>query len=314
MSLLELNEVSQTYRGGSPLHPRVVRAVRGVSIEVKQGECLAIVGESGSGKSTLLRMIAGLEAPASGSIRFQGRPVTPRAMRGDRRRAIQMVYQNSFEATNPRFTARQVVSEPLQYFRLAPKSEQRHTVEALLRQVGIPEVEADKKVYEFSGGQLQRICIARALAAQPEVLLLDEPLSSLDVSVQAQILNLLRDLQEALGLTYVLISHDLEMVYNLASAIPIRSCCSRRSLRRRNPRRRRNRRGRADASMPTAARTPATAAEPRRPRCASFRPATARPAISLPHEATGSHPRGDLEAALAVRAAAARVQLHSAAV
>jgi oligopeptide/dipeptide ABC transporter ATP-binding protein len=132
-----------------------------------------------------------------------------------------MVYQNSFEATNPRFTARQVVSEPLQYFRLAPKSEQRHTVEALLRQVGIPEVEADKKVYEFSGGQLQRICIARALAAQPEVLLLDEPLSSLDVSVQAQILNLLRDLQEALGLTYVLISHDLEMVYNLADHLAI---------------------------------------------------------------------------------------------
>ena len=221
MSLLELNEVSQTYRGGSPLHPRVVRAVRGVSIEVKQGECLAVVGESGSGKSTLLRMIAGLEAPASGSIRFQGRPVTPRAMRGDRRRAIQMVYQNSFEATNPRFTARQVVSEPLQYFRLAPKSEQRHTVEALLRQVGIPEVEADKKVYEFSGGQLQRICIARALAAQPEVLLLDEPLSSLDVSVQAQILNLLRDLQEERGLTYVLISHDLEMVYNLADHLAI---------------------------------------------------------------------------------------------
>lgn len=221
MSLLELNEVTQTYRGGSPLHPRVVRAVRGVSLSVEQGECLAIVGESGSGKSTLLRMIAGLEAPMSGSIRFQAKPVTPRTMRGDRRRAIQMVYQNSFEATNPRFTAQQVVSEPLQYFRLAPKSAQRDSVAALLKQVGIPAMEADKKVYEFSGGQLQRICIARALAAQPEVLLLDEPLSSLDVSVQAQILNLLRDLQEELAPTYVLISHDLEMVYNLADHLAI---------------------------------------------------------------------------------------------
>lgn len=221
MRLLEMNQVSKTYRGGSPLHKRTIRAVRDVSLSVEQGECLAIVGESGSGKSTLLRLLAGLEAPDVGEIRFCNQRITPRSMDRDTRRAIQMVYQNSFEATNPRFTALQVVEEPLRYFHLAEASKRRSEVAALLEQVGIPAPELEKKVYEFSGGQLQRICIARALAAKPKLLLLDEPLSSLDVSVQAQILNLLKDLQEAYGLTYVLISHDMEMVYNLSDHLAV---------------------------------------------------------------------------------------------
>lgn len=221
MKLLEINQVSKTYRGGPLLHKRIIHAVRDISLSVEEGKCLAIVGESGSGKSTLLRLLAGLEEPDKGEIHFCNQRITPRLMERDTRRAIQMVYQNSFEATNPRFTALQVIEEPLRYFHLAEASRRRDEVTALLEQVGIPALELDKKVYEFSGGQLQRICIARALAAKPKLLLLDEPLSSLDVSVQAQILNLLKDLQEAHGLTYVLISHDLEMVYNLSDHLAV---------------------------------------------------------------------------------------------
>lgn len=220
MTILQLEQVTKCYQSGSPLHPRTIRAVDGVSLCAEAGECLAIVGESGSGKSTLLRLAAGLEPPSEGRLLFSGKPY-PKRMRGRLRRAIQLVYQNSFDAANPRFTARQVIEEPIRYFHLTPRAERRAAVARLLQTVGLPASEMDKKVTAFSGGQLQRICIARALAAQPEVVLLDEPLSSLDVSVQAQILNLLKDLQEEYRLTYLLISHDLEMVYNLADHLAV---------------------------------------------------------------------------------------------
>ena len=220
MTILQLEQVTKCYQSGSPLHPRTIRAVDGVSLCAEAGECLAIVGESGSGKSTLLRLAAGLEPPSEGRLLFSGKPY-PKRMRGRLRRAIQLVYQNSFDAANPRFTARQVIEEPIRYFHLTPRAERRDAVARLLQTVGLPASEMDKKVTAFSGGQLQRICIARALAAQPEVVLLDEPLSSLDVSVQAQILNLLKDLQEEYRLTYLLISHDLEMVYNLADHLAV---------------------------------------------------------------------------------------------
>lgn len=220
MSVIQLTHISKTYQDGSFLHTNTVHAVQNISFQIQPGECFAIVGESGSGKSTLLRMIGGLEEPTDGQRFFRERPYQKRMCRATRR-AIQIVYQNSFEAVNPRFTAAQVVEEPVRYFHLAKRNRRRTEVVQLLQKVGIPACEADKKVHEFSGGQLQRICIARALAAKPEVILLDEPLSSLDVSVQAQIINLLKDLQKEYDLTYILVSHDLEVVYNLSDHIVV---------------------------------------------------------------------------------------------
>jgi oligopeptide/dipeptide ABC transporter ATP-binding protein len=221
MSLLRIENAVKRYQSGSHLRSKTVLAVRGVSLYLEQGECLAIVGESGSGKSTLGRLAVGLEPPTEGRILFKEKELNAKRMDRGVRQALQMVYQNSFEATNPRFTARQVIEEPIRYFHLAPKSDWNARIDALLARVGIPVEEAGKKTYEFSGGQLQRICIARALAASPELILLDEPLSSLDVSVQAQILNLLKKLKEEFGLTYMLISHDLETVYNLADRLAV---------------------------------------------------------------------------------------------
>lgn len=219
MSFLEVKQVSKTYKSGGKFHSREIQAVKDVSFTMEKGECLAIVGESGSGKSTLGRMVVGLEPITDGEILFQGSKVWSKHMSKERRQALQMVYQNSFEATNPKFTAAQIVEEPLRYFRLVPPEKRREREQELLARMGIPESEMDKKAASFSGGQLQRICIARALAAAPELILLDEPLSSLDVSVQAQILNLLQDIKEEYQLTYLLISHDLEVVYYLSDRL-----------------------------------------------------------------------------------------------
>ena len=221
MSLLEIKNVSKTYESGSVLHPRKIKAVNDVSLSVQEGECFALVGESGSGKSTLGRMAVGLETCDAGEILFAEHKLNARHMNRADRQALQMVYQNSFEATNPGFTAAQVVEEPVRYFHLASGDKRREKIVSCLNKVGIPEGEMNRKAHEFSGGQLQRICIARALAADPKLILLDEPLSSLDVSVQAQILNLLKRLKEQEHLTYLLISHDLEVVYFLADRLAV---------------------------------------------------------------------------------------------
>ena len=221
MEFLELNDVSKIYEAGGKFSSKKIKAVSGVSFSMKKGECLGIVGQSGSGKSTLGRMIMGLEPPSNGHVMFQGEPAYKKKMKPDRRRKLQMVYQNSYEATNPKFSAYQVVEEPLRYFGLREKKDIKPRVHELLENVGIPSSEAGKKVMGFSGGQLQRICIARALAAEPELLVLDEPTSSLDVSVQAQILNLLKDLKEAFDLSYLLVSHNLEVIYYLADRLII---------------------------------------------------------------------------------------------
>ncbi len=211
--LLSVREVSKNYRRESG---KMIKAVDQVSFFVRKGSCLGVVGESGCGKSTLCRMIAGIEKPSDGNICFQGKEYTNK-----KRNAIQLVFQNSLDAVNLHLNTYQIIAEPLENFFYMKKKERIREVERLLKLVGLKPEDMEKYPQQFSGGQLQRVCIARALAAEPELLLLDEPLSSLDVSVQAQLLNLLADLKKDLNLTCILVSHDLEAVYYLADEIVV---------------------------------------------------------------------------------------------
>jgi oligopeptide/dipeptide ABC transporter ATP-binding protein len=173
----------------------------------------------------MARLITGLESPSAGEIRFKGRPVHSRhdwaRSRSAFHQKVQMIFQDSLDAVNPRHSAKTIISEPLVNFTTMRKGEIAQRVGELLSQVGLKSSDAEKFPHEFSGGQLQRVCIARALASNPELLALDEPLSSLDVSVQAQILNLLHDLKERFGLTYILISHDPEAIYYLSDSVVV---------------------------------------------------------------------------------------------
>jgi oligopeptide/dipeptide ABC transporter ATP-binding protein len=225
MALLEVQGVSKIYRARRRVDAYKLAAAREVRFTVEKGACTGLVGESGCGKSTLARLITGMEKPNAGEIRFEGRPVHgSRGWDADSRmfhRKIQMVFQDSLDAVNPRHSARSIIAEPLVNFFAMSKRETAKRVEELLSQVGLRPSDAEKFPHEFSGGQLQRVCIARALASNPELLVLDEPLSSLDVSVQAQILNLLQDLKDRLHLTYILISHDPEAVYYLSDSVVV---------------------------------------------------------------------------------------------
>jgi nickel transport system ATP-binding protein len=220
--MLTLSNVSKTYFLRGQFSKKIsVPAVNDVSLHVHQGDCLGVVGESGSGKSTLGRMIVGLEKSTGGEIVFCGEPIERLRAGSKNRRYLQMVYQNSFDATNPRFTALDIIAEPLKNFSKLSGHRLRDRVAELLRTVEIPETEMNKHPSEFSGGQLQRICIARALACEPRLIVLDEPLRSLDVSVQAQMLNMLKDLMTDRNLSYIFISHDLEAVYYLTNRLVV---------------------------------------------------------------------------------------------
>lgn len=222
MILAEARDVVKVYRSkqfGRKAH--LLRAVDQVSLTIEKGSCTALVGESGCGKSTLGKLLIGFEKPSGGGILFDGKTHTGLSSDREARKKIQMVSQDSVEAVNPRLTAEQIIGEPLKNYFGLKGEECRRRVDELLNQVGIAPQERSKYPRQFSGGQLQRICIARALAAEPELIILDEPLSSLDVSVQAQILNLLADLKQKHHLSYLLISHDLEAVYYLADVIYI---------------------------------------------------------------------------------------------
>ncbi|MGI6878584.1 ATP-binding cassette domain-containing protein [Microbacterium sp. gxy059] len=197
----------------------VNRAVNGVSLSVGRGETLALVGESGCGKSTLVRTIFGLNPIASGSIEVFGRDVASmgRSARTQLYRQVQMVFQDPYSSLDPALTAHDIVAEPLRINREYDRSR----VVELLEQVGLDESALSKRPREFSGGQRQRIGIARALALRPEVIVLDEPVSALDVSVQAQVLNLLDDLQSSLGLSYLFIAHDLSVIRHIADRVAV---------------------------------------------------------------------------------------------
>lgn len=201
-------------RSGSQRKGNTVRAVDGVSFEIRPRESFGLVGESGCGKTTLASCLLRLLEPDSGQIRFRGEDwlaLQGRALRRERRR-IQAVFQDPYTSLNPRLRVGEIIREPLRVHRQGGRKEQKQRVVALLERVGLAAEDARRRPSEFSGGQRQRIAIARALALGPDLLVADEPVSSLDVSVQAQILNLFRRLREELGLTILLISHELPVV------------------------------------------------------------------------------------------------------
>jgi oligopeptide/dipeptide ABC transporter ATP-binding protein len=206
---------------GRPL--AVVKAVDGVDLTLEAGTTLALVGESGCGKSTLGRLVLRLIEPDRGRIRFEGRDISALDERGLRafRRNAQLVFQDPYASLNPRMTVGQTIGEPLALHDVVPASRRARRVAELLSQVGLDPRLQSRYPHEFSGGQRQRISIARALAVEPKLIVCDEPVSALDVSIRAQILNLLRDLQRRLGIAYVLISHDLAVVKHIADQVAV---------------------------------------------------------------------------------------------
>ena len=200
-----------------------VRAVDGVSFTIDSGRTLGVVGESGCGKSTTAKLILKLEEPTGGEIRFDGQPLAGLGAEGLRRyrRSVQAVFQDPFASLNPRMRVGQIVAEPLVTNEILDGAKVRKRVAQLLDLVGLPERAADLFPHEFSGGQRQRIAIARALALSPRLVVLDEPVSALDVSIRAQILNLLTDLQRDLGLAYLFIAHDLAAVAHMSHTIAV---------------------------------------------------------------------------------------------
>ena len=210
-------EVASNRLGGKK---RVLQAVADVSFAIAEGEVLALVGESGSGKSTLGAVVAGLLAPTAGAVRFRGQKLEG-AIRREAQRSIQLVVQDPFSALDPRMPVSAIIAEPLRIQRIGSTQSRRARAAELVRQVGLPMDALNRYPHEFSGGQRQRIAIARALAPEPQLIVADEPLSALDVSIQSQILNLMKELQEQRRLSYLFISHDLAVVNHLVDRVAV---------------------------------------------------------------------------------------------
>jgi peptide/nickel transport system ATP-binding protein len=223
--LLEVRGLVKDYEIGGGLFAKkeLVRAVRGVDLDVRSGETLGVVGESGCGKSTLGRSILRLIEPTAGTVRFHGvdlGTLSGADMRR-KRRSMQIIFQDPYSSLNPRMRVGAIVGEGLAIHGLARGAERRRRVVELLAQVGLHEDAYDRYPHEFSGGQRQRIGIARALAVEPDFIVADEPVSALDVSIQAQIINLLQDLQQQMNLAYLFIAHDLRVVEHISQRVAI---------------------------------------------------------------------------------------------
>lgn len=223
--ILQASGLSRRFIASKPLFgaPSVVQAVNGVDLEIAEGETFAIVGESGCGKSTLARLLSHLIEPSEGSVIYDGREIsglTGGELRG-LRREMQFIFQDPFSSLNPRMTVGALIAEPLRIHKIGTAAEQRAKVAELLRKVGLRPEHADRYPHEFSGGQRQRIGIARALATAPRVVIGDEPVSALDVSIQAQVVNILEDLKEEFGLTLIIIAHDLAVIRHVADRVAV---------------------------------------------------------------------------------------------
>ena len=233
--LLQLNAVSRRFVRkpdmiekvagwlGADVSTQTVRAVDGVSFSVARGEVVGLVGESGCGKSTLGRMIAGMIPPSEGEIRYEGQTLSDKRDAKSRRQRLklQMIFQDPMSSLNPRMKVEDIVGESAVYHGLIPGAHKREHVAALLEKVALDPTYASRYPHQFSGGQRQRICIARALAVQPDFLICDESVAALDVSIQAQIINLFHQLREELHLTYLFISHDLGVIQHLANRVVV---------------------------------------------------------------------------------------------
>lgn len=226
MSLLEVKEVTHTYGSarsfGRP-RKKETQVLSEVSLSIEQGTCMGLLGTSGAGKSTLGKVILGLEKPQKGQVLFQGQDlytmdsVTSKQIRRD----LQVVFQDSYSAVNPRLTAEKIIAEPLENYEKLSVSEQKRTIAHLLEVVGLDAEDMKKRPGQFSGGQLQWISIARAIALKPKMIVLDESVSSLDMVNQTNILNLLNDLKAEHGISYLFITHDIRAAYSISDALAI---------------------------------------------------------------------------------------------
>ena len=224
-NLFEIKNLKKHYEVNKGLFtkPTIIKAVNGISFEVKKGEVFSIVGESGCGKSTTAKLLMTIEAPTSGEIFFEGKDITKFNKKELReyRKKVQIIFQDPYSSLNPRWKVGKIIAEPLKLNSDLSNKEIKTEVLEIMKKVGLEEDWYERYPHQFSGGQRQRIGIARALILKPEVIICDEPVSALDVSIQAQVLNLLLDLQKELNLTYIFISHDLGVVEHISDQITV---------------------------------------------------------------------------------------------
>ncbi|MFH1136686.1 MAG: ATP-binding cassette domain-containing protein [Pseudomonadota bacterium] len=224
MNLLELKGIYKSYRRGGLFGSRDrFEALKGVDLDLERGSCVGLLGRSGSGKSTLGRIALDLEPPDAGEVLFLGRPVRTmtKARYREFRKNTQVVFQNSLGSTNPRFTAGRIVAEPILNFESPGPVVLKRKIGDLLERVGLSPSDASKYPHQFSGGELQRVCIARAIALNPMLIVLDEAVSSLDMLIQAKVLDLLLDLRRELGATFLFISHDLRVLLKVSDRLAV---------------------------------------------------------------------------------------------